>query len=46
MSGLLNVVKQRSEYYSPSDGDESPPADESPTPPDRKPGSDDGPFGI
>ena len=42
----LATIKERPEYYSPSDDDdEPPPVSDSPTPPNRKP-DDDGPFGI
>lgn len=45
IDGYLQKIKQRPEYYSPSDDDDELPMDDSPAPPDRKP-DDDSPFGI
>jgi hypothetical protein len=46
MPGLLKVVQQRPEYYSPDNGDDKPSGGQSPSPPEPGPDTDDGPFAI
>jgi hypothetical protein len=45
MEGLLQVVKQRPEYFSPDESIDRPPTEQSPSP-NLDPESDDSPFGI